>query len=76
VRYFTTIAHGAAGAVGARLSLRPLIEEGATNLHTPGETSRGNNDCRPGEGRDSYAAAEIVWRDAGRLSLSNDGLWL
>src|SRR5262245_28936997 len=31
------IAHGAAGAVGARLSLRPLIGEGATNAHTSGE---------------------------------------
>src|ERR1700741_97445 len=32
VRSFSTIAHGDAGAVGARLSLRPCVQEGATNL--------------------------------------------
>ena len=30
VRFFLPIAHGAAGAVGARLSLRPLSERGTT----------------------------------------------
>ena len=34
---FTTFAHGTAGAVGARLSLRPLIQRGTTKLHNPGE---------------------------------------
>src|ERR1700752_296157 len=33
----TTIAHGAAGAVGARLSLRPLFKRGRTNLQNPGK---------------------------------------
>jgi hypothetical protein len=37
VRSSTNSAHGDAGAVGARLSLRPLIEEGATNSQTSGE---------------------------------------
>src|SRR5215468_2109566 len=37
VRRFQFFAHGAAGAVGARLSLRPLNQEGATRLHNPGE---------------------------------------
>src|SRR5262245_10080345 len=30
-------AHGTAGAVGARLSLRPLSERGTTNLQNPGK---------------------------------------
>ena len=34
--YFAS-AHGNAGAVGARLSLRPLFEEGATKMQNPGE---------------------------------------
>src|SRR5262245_60579206 len=34
---FTTIAHGAAGAVSVRLSLRPLPKRGTTNLQNPGE---------------------------------------
>jgi hypothetical protein len=37
VHSFSTSAHGEAGAVGARLSLRPLISEGAKNLQNPGE---------------------------------------
>jgi len=36
VRSSTTIAHGAAGAVGARSSLRPLFKEGATNWQDSG----------------------------------------
>src|SRR5262249_32060809 len=40
------------------------------------KTCRGNNDCRPGAGRDPYAAAEIVWRDGGRLSPNNNESWL
>src|SRR5437868_6455729 len=32
--------------------------------------------CRPGEGRDPYAAAEIGLRDGCRLSLSNKQRWL
>src|ERR1700751_6033906 len=38
VRSFSTIAHGDAGAVSARLSLRPLFKEGATNWHNPGNS--------------------------------------
>src|ERR1700757_1683988 len=37
VHSFAVFAHGAAGAVGARLSLRPLEGEGATRLQNPGE---------------------------------------
>src|ERR1700752_5532941 len=37
VRSTLLSAHGNAGAVGARLSLRPLIEEGATKMQNPGE---------------------------------------
>ena len=37
VRSFLPIAHGATGAAGARLSLRPLIEEGATKMQNPDE---------------------------------------
>jgi len=33
----TTIAHGAAGAVSARLSLRPLSERGTMTLQNPGK---------------------------------------
>jgi hypothetical protein len=35
--FFLLSAHGAAGAVGVRLSLRPLSERGTTNLQNPGE---------------------------------------
>jgi hypothetical protein len=34
---FATFAHGAAGAVGARLSLRPLLKRGTMNLQNSGE---------------------------------------
>src|SRR5436190_20877733 len=34
----STIAHGAAGAVGARLSLRPLHKKRDNEMHNPGET--------------------------------------
>ena len=34
----TTIAHGAAGAVGARPSLRPLVKRGITKLQDSGES--------------------------------------
>jgi hypothetical protein len=37
VRFFATIAHGAAGAVGARLSLRPLLTERDNEMAHPGE---------------------------------------
>ena len=39
IRVHSTLrsAHGDAGAVGARLSLRPLIEEGAKKVQNPGE---------------------------------------
>jgi hypothetical protein len=36
---FSTFAHGTAGAVGARLSLRPLISEGAKNSQNPGKVA-------------------------------------
>src|ERR1700745_819832 len=36
VRSFSTIAHGDAGAVSARLSLRPLLKRGPTKWHNPG----------------------------------------
>jgi len=35
--FFTTIAHGAAGAVGARPSLRPLFKRGTRNAKSPDE---------------------------------------
>ena len=35
--FFLPIAHGAAGAAGARLSLRPLFEEGANEMQDPDE---------------------------------------
>ena len=35
--FFTTVAHGAAGAASARLSLRPLFGEGAKKMQNPGE---------------------------------------
>src|SRR5262249_42806570 len=37
VRSFATIAHGAAGAVSARLSLRPLFRRGPTYQRNPGK---------------------------------------
>jgi hypothetical protein len=37
VHSFSTLAHGAAGAVGARLSLRPLFSRGTPNLQNSGE---------------------------------------
>ena len=37
VRSLSAIAHGATGAVGARLSLRPLSERGTTSLQNSGE---------------------------------------
>src|SRR5262245_29941374 len=44
IRVHSTLrsAHGDAGAVGARLSLRPLFKRGQTRLQNPGETRRGN----------------------------------
>jgi hypothetical protein len=36
VHSFTTLAHGTAGAVGARLSLRPLPKRGTTKIAQPG----------------------------------------
>jgi hypothetical protein len=42
VHSFATFAHGAAGAVGARLSLRPLTSEGQRDCTTRAESSRGN----------------------------------
>ena len=36
--YYRTFAHGTAGAVGARLSLRPLIGREQTKMHDPGES--------------------------------------
>jgi hypothetical protein len=45
---FATLAHGTAGAVGARLSLRPLLERGTTKMQNPGKTCYGNeNPCSP-----------------------------
>src|SRR5215510_1969281 len=84
---FTTFAHGAAGASSARLSLRPLFEEGQQDCKTRADRAAGmrahawcgrNHRCRPGESRDPYAAAEIIWRDGCRLSLNNirPGLWV
>src|SRR5204863_5459343 len=35
VHSFAILAHGAAGAVSARLSLRPLLKRGTMNLHNP-----------------------------------------
>ena len=37
VRFLSTIAHGAAGAVSARLSLRPLFRRGTRKSQNPGE---------------------------------------
>jgi hypothetical protein len=42
VHSFATFAHGAAGAVGARLSLRPLTSEGQRDCTTRAKSSRGN----------------------------------
>src|SRR5262249_47768905 len=39
-------AHGAAGPVGARLSLRPLRSGGTTRLHNSGKSCRGNMNAR------------------------------
>src|SRR5215470_394493 len=43
-------AHGAAGAVGARLSLRPLLEEGHRSGTTRAKSGRGNVFLRLGSG--------------------------
>jgi len=37
--FLLPIAHGAAGAAGARLSLRPLSKEGATKSQSSGESA-------------------------------------
>jgi hypothetical protein len=47
VRSSTTIAHGAAGAVGARLSLRPLISEGQRIRRTQAKSRRENESVCP-----------------------------
>src|SRR5262249_38140684 len=44
VRSFATIAHGAAGAVSAWLSLRPLFQR-ADALHNPGKTAPRERGC-------------------------------
>ena len=52
VRSLLPIAHGAAGAVGARLSLRPLSREGQRNCKTQANPSRENESaCLPRSGR-------------------------
>jgi hypothetical protein len=51
---------GSTGAVSARLSLRPLSERGTMNWQDSDKSCRENTRCRPGEGRDPYAAADIV----------------
>jgi hypothetical protein len=43
VRSTTTIAHGDAGAVGARLSLRPFDGKGRRRCSNPGKSCRGND---------------------------------
>jgi hypothetical protein len=43
----TTSAHGDAGAVGARPSLRPFFEEGQRDCTTRAKTSRGNANAYP-----------------------------
>src|SRR5262249_43385554 len=47
VRLLATVAHGAAGAVGARLSLRPLYKEGQRICRTRVKSRRGNEDAYP-----------------------------
>jgi hypothetical protein len=62
VHSFTTLAHGAAGAVGARLSLRPLFKGRDNEMANLGQTMPreccwlfeiriSKRECRPGEGR-------------------------
>jgi hypothetical protein len=46
------LARETAGAAPTRHSLRPLFEEGQTNLQSSGETRRKNNFVVPGEGRE------------------------
>src|ERR1043166_1721968 len=45
VHSFATLAHGAAGAVGAWLSLRPLEGERADEWHNSGENEPRERDC-------------------------------
>ena len=45
VRFLSTIAHGAAGAVSARLSLRPLSERGTTNWQSSDKSCRENEEA-------------------------------
>src|SRR5215204_2864519 len=51
------LAHETAGAVGTRLSLRPLFGEGQRIGKPRAKTCREIALRRPGEGRDPYAAA-------------------
>ena len=43
--FLLPIAHGNAGAVGARLSLRPLFERGTTNCKTQAKLCRENENA-------------------------------
>src|SRR5436190_17197937 len=65
VRFLSTIAHGAAGAVSARLSLRPLFKRGTTKWQNSGKACRGNanvcDDVIPGR----CAASNPESRDSG-----------
>src|SRR5262245_56715455 len=45
---FPLFAHGTAGAVGARLSLRPLQERGTTRCSNPGENLLREGESLPG----------------------------
>src|SRR5439155_24889928 len=68
------LAHEIAGAVGTRLSLRP--QRGGRRLQNSGTVCRENNRCRPGAGRDPYAAADVVCNWWSTALLEQLGLWL
>ena len=58
------VAQGAAGAVGTRLSLRPLLSEGANFLHTSGAVRR--------EKAESYSSVIASEAKQSNLSLLGD----
>src|SRR5262249_32894838 len=79
VRSSLPIAHGAAGAVGARLSLRPLFGRGTTNCKTQAHPRRGNGDVclLPSVRAKRSNPASRSWRQAGllrRFAPRNDGV--
>ena len=78
--FFSTIAHGAAGAVSARLSLRPLSERGTTNWQSSDKSCRENEEAHsvvvPANAGTHNHDCVLLKRAGAPASRPNSILWL